>query len=53
MQALGHGHLAVPHGFKVGVGSIAAAALYERLLMRDMRALDIDALCRAWPSRVA
>jgi glycerol-1-phosphate dehydrogenase [NAD(P)+] len=51
MQALGHGHPAIPHGFKVGVGSIAAAALYERVLRRDMRALDIDALCRAWPSR--
>lgn len=51
MQALGHGHPAIPHGFKVGVGSIAAAALYERLLTRDMRALDLDALCRAWPSR--
>jgi len=53
MQALGHGHPAVPHGFKVGIGSIAAAALYERLLTRDMRALDVDALCRAWPSRDA
>ncbi|MEP7190529.1 MAG: sn-glycerol-1-phosphate dehydrogenase, partial [Roseiflexaceae bacterium] len=51
MQALGHGHPAIPHGFKVGIGSIAAAALYERLLTRDMRALDLDALCRAWPSR--
>jgi len=51
MQALGHGDPAVPHGFKVGVGTIAAAALYERLLTRDMRALDLDALCRAWPSR--
>jgi glycerol-1-phosphate dehydrogenase [NAD(P)+] len=51
MQALGHGHPAVPHGFKVGIGSIAAAALYERLLTHDMRALDVDALCRTWPSR--
>jgi len=51
MQALGHGHPAIPHGFKVGIGSIAAAALYERLLTRDMRALDLNALCRAWPSR--
>ena len=28
-----------------------APALYERVLQRDMRALDIDGLCRAWPSR--
>ncbi len=51
MQALGHGHPAVPHGFKVGVGSVAAAALYERVLARDFTNLDIDSLCRNWPSR--
>jgi glycerol-1-phosphate dehydrogenase [NAD(P)+] len=51
MQALGHGHAAVAHGFKVGVGSLAAAALYERVLLRDFAQLDIDGLCRAWPSR--
>ena len=50
MQALAHGHEPVPHGFKVGVGSIAIAALYERVLDRDLTKLDIDALCRAWPS---
>jgi glycerol-1-phosphate dehydrogenase [NAD(P)+] len=41
----------LPHGFKVGVGSVAVAALYERLLERDLGALDIQALRRAWPSR--
>jgi len=51
MQALAHGHEPVPHGFKVGVGTLAAAALYERVLARDLSRLDIDALCRAWPSR--
>ncbi|HSH78203.1 MAG TPA: sn-glycerol-1-phosphate dehydrogenase [Herpetosiphonaceae bacterium] len=51
MQALGQGHAAVPHGFKVGVGTIAAAALYERVLTRDLSNLDIEALCRSWPSR--
>ena len=53
MQALGHGHPAVPHGYKVGVGSLAAAALYERVLARDLRKLPIDALCARWPSRDA
>lgn len=53
MQALGQGKPPIPHGFKVGVGTIAAAALYERVLGRDLRDLDIDALCRAWPSRSA
>jgi glycerol-1-phosphate dehydrogenase [NAD(P)+] len=51
MQALGHGREAVPHGFKVGVGSLAAAALYERVLARDLREVDIDARCAAWPTR--
>jgi glycerol-1-phosphate dehydrogenase [NAD(P)+] len=51
MQALAHGHAAVPHGFKVGVGTIAAAALYERLLARDLTRLDVEAACRSWPSR--
>jgi glycerol-1-phosphate dehydrogenase [NAD(P)+] len=51
MQALGYGHEAVPHGFKVGVGTIAAAALYERVLKRDFGALDVESLARAWPSR--
>ena len=39
------------HGFKVGVGSVAIAALYERILQRDLSTLDISALCAAWPSR--
>lgn len=51
MQALAHGHEPVPHGFKVGVGTEASAALYERVFARDLTRLDIDALCRAWPSR--
>ncbi|HCI79318.1 MAG TPA: sn-glycerol-1-phosphate dehydrogenase, partial [Ktedonobacter sp.] len=51
MQALVEGHAPVPHGFKVGVGTLASAALYERVLAHDLTRLDIDALCRAWPSR--
>ena len=38
------------HGFKVGVGSLAIASLYERLLERDLAALDADAICSAWPA---
>jgi glycerol-1-phosphate dehydrogenase [NAD(P)+] len=45
------GPAAALHGFKVGVGTIAAAALYDRLLARDLTRLDIAGLCRAWPSR--
>jgi len=50
MQALAEGKPVVAHGFKVGVGSIAAAALFERVLTRDLSQLDVGALCRAWPS---
>jgi glycerol-1-phosphate dehydrogenase [NAD(P)+] len=38
------------HGFKVGLGAIAMAGLYERVLARDLCALDIDAVCAGWPS---
>ncbi|MCW5851555.1 MAG: iron-containing alcohol dehydrogenase [Anaerolineae bacterium] len=51
MQALGHGEAPVPHGFKVGIGTLAATALYEWLLARDLTRLDIEARVRAWPSR--
>lgn len=51
MEALGHNHPPVPHGFKVGIGSIAAAALYERVLQHDFAQLDIEALCARWPGR--
>jgi glycerol-1-phosphate dehydrogenase [NAD(P)+] len=38
------------HGFKVGVGSIAVAALFERVLERDLANLDVDAAVEKWPS---
>ncbi len=37
------------HGFKVGVGSIAIAALFEQVLERDLANLDIEAIKRDWP----
>src|SRR5690606_3656147 len=49
--ALAHRHPAIPHGFKVGIGSLAGAALYERVLERDLTAIDIDAQVARWPSR--
>jgi glycerol-1-phosphate dehydrogenase [NAD(P)+] len=39
------------HGFKVGVGAVAIAALYERVLDRDLADLDVEAACAAWPTR--
>src|SRR5919112_4350687 len=38
------------HGFKVGVGSVAIAALYERVLERDLSDLDVDKICNNWPA---
>jgi glycerol-1-phosphate dehydrogenase [NAD(P)+] len=50
MEGLGHDRRPpLSHGFKVGVGTVAIAALYERLLERDLAALDIKGLRRAWP----
>ena len=52
MEGLGHDREPpLSHGFKVGVGSVAIAALYERLLARDLGALDVEALRRSWPTR--
>jgi glycerol-1-phosphate dehydrogenase [NAD(P)+] len=36
------------HGFKVGVGTVSIAALYERVLERDFAGLDVKAAVRAW-----
>lgn len=37
------------HGFKVGVATLAVAALYEALLRRPLDRLDLAACCAAWP----
>src|SRR5215210_4630118 len=57
MEGLGHGegHRGTPlsHGFKVGVGTVAIAALYELGLQRDLGDLDIESLRDSWPPREA
>jgi glycerol-1-phosphate dehydrogenase [NAD(P)+] len=57
MEGLGHGesHEGTPlsHGFKVGVGTVAIAALYELVLERDLGDLDIESLCDSWPTKEA
>ncbi|MDQ6949602.1 MAG: sn-glycerol-1-phosphate dehydrogenase [Actinomycetota bacterium] len=51
MEGLGyHDEPPLSHGFKVGVGSIAIAALYEQVLRRDLSSLNVEALVSAWPS---
>jgi glycerol-1-phosphate dehydrogenase [NAD(P)+] len=41
------------HGFKVGIGTLAVAALYERLLTLPLHELDVDACCARWPDQSA
>lgn len=51
MEGLGHDDdPPLSHGFKVGVGSIAVAALYERVLERELGDIDVDATVKNWPS---
>jgi glycerol-1-phosphate dehydrogenase [NAD(P)+] len=53
LEGLAHGTEGGPppeHGLKVGFGSIAIAAFYERLLQRDLGAIDISGRRDAWPS---
>jgi glycerol-1-phosphate dehydrogenase [NAD(P)+] len=51
MEGLGHDRRPpLSHGFKVGVGTVAVAALYERLLHRDLAAVDAGAVRAAWPT---
>ncbi|HLS13835.1 MAG TPA: sn-glycerol-1-phosphate dehydrogenase [Beutenbergiaceae bacterium] len=38
------------HGFKVGLGTVSIAALFEVVLRKDLTALDVDAAVAAWPS---
>jgi glycerol-1-phosphate dehydrogenase [NAD(P)+] len=41
------------HGFKVGIGTLAVATLYERLLTLPLQEVDVDACCARWPSQAA
>jgi glycerol-1-phosphate dehydrogenase [NAD(P)+] len=38
------------HGFKVGIGTLAVAGLYDDLLSRKLEDLDVAACCAQWPS---
>jgi glycerol-1-phosphate dehydrogenase [NAD(P)+] len=50
MQHLTHHGSPPSHGFKVGVGAVAVARLYENLLDRPLEHLDIDRAASRWPS---
>jgi glycerol-1-phosphate dehydrogenase [NAD(P)+] len=38
------------HGFKVGLGTLASAALYEELLRCDLSGIDVSSIKAAWPT---
>lgn len=49
MQNHVHNGRAPSHGFKVGIGTLASSALYERLFSRALDELDADSLAAKWP----
>ncbi len=49
MQHHTHQGQAPSHGFKVAIGTLAVAPLYEWLLEEPMDRLDVDAAVAAWP----
>lgn len=54
MEGLGQdpadGSPPLSHGFKVGLGTVSIAALYDVVLERDLAGLDIAAAVDRWPS---
>ncbi len=50
MRGLTYQGHTVSHGFKVAVGTVLVAELYERLLALDITAIDVDAARRGWPA---
>lgn len=53
MQHHTHRGRAPSHGFKVGIGTLASAALYEQLLALPLHELDIDRGSALWPCQAA
>lgn len=53
MQHHTHGGSAPSHGFKVGIGTLAVAALYETLFAMPVGDIDVQRCCEEWPSQAA
>jgi len=49
MQHHTHNGRVPSHGFKVGIGTLATTALFERLLARGVEKLDVAQCCAVWP----
>jgi glycerol-1-phosphate dehydrogenase [NAD(P)+] len=41
------------HGFKVGIGTLVVAGLYEYLLWQRLEELDVEGCCAQWPDEAA
>jgi glycerol-1-phosphate dehydrogenase [NAD(P)+] len=41
------------HGFKVGIGTLAASALYEQILAHPLEKLDVNDCCSNWPDEAS
>lgn len=50
MQGHKHEGKSVSHGFKVGIGTLSSAALYEFLYQQPLENLDVEAAVAKWPS---
>jgi glycerol-1-phosphate dehydrogenase [NAD(P)+] len=50
MLGLTHQGVMPSHGVKVGIGTVLVSLLYERLLARDLSALDVEARVTALPT---
>src|SRR5690606_40291905 len=50
MQSHKHNGKSPSHGFKVGIGTLSSAALYEFLYTQPLENLDVDAAVSAWPA---
>jgi glycerol-1-phosphate dehydrogenase [NAD(P)+] len=53
MQHHTHDGAAPSHGFKVGIGTLAVARLYECLFDMPLESLDVDRAIAAWPDAEA
>jgi glycerol-1-phosphate dehydrogenase [NAD(P)+] len=53
MQHHVHNGQAPSHGFKVGIGTLAVAGLYEYLLDGKLEDADVEDCCARWPDNAA
>ena len=51
MQNLEKDGYPISHGFKVGIGTLAACALMEVIFAKDINRLDIAVACKKYPNR--